>query len=990
MMSSLQEQQVGTNWLRVTWTWLCLILSVSLVLLPPVPRIHAQQAYTGLDILFLVDQSGGMGGSDFDNEGRQPPTDPAGIRFSATEFALDWLGNYHASFMDQETRPTINVAALFFGGEPADSIFTPDQFVETMLDWYTIEAESSARWQNERNTVVNAVSEDTFVGQRRAAGQVRNLGNTNFREAFRQAFRLYAAQPNPDHLQVIVILTDGAPCAPASFARFSEQSKFCSDSSFRAERDHMNQLLNEVEAQFSADNQRIYAVLLNNPVAPVNTYNGYEGDWQAITRIQGDAPGGGYFEVTNPVEIGPQFNEILIEVTNALNLPSANRTLRQTLTIADGENRFQLEPYTKSLRVTLYSSSGESDLRFTLPGNARLPATIRPIGGNTPIEVWTIEESLIPGTWGVEALLNDSERRDTSATVAIEQIPADLQVQFPDRVQQYTPFTLRYWFLDARGAPINNQAYGNNVATPAPTLLFAPNAAESANPIILRNARRDAIEPGIYRLEHVPTTAGEFRATLNASIQRNDGTTISLGRREGRIEVARTDFVVSLDGVDLVEEGESNQPGTVLGTTVPATLRFVDDRGQLVPNVDLREFAMSVVEPQDEPCVQRPVSNYEENPPQQYRTSVQISQLGTNVICLFVQVADNQVLYDGQYATLIVEPGGEVYFEITEPTDAVTRQDRSLWPRLQWPPFTYAGPEALTISIEAFTQPSQPIPLRDYVIDDDELNSLFSVATYRDNNRTELLSRSEPTVSNAEGSAWQVEIPMPSELGDYVVQVVPGEQQQIGQSSFVISDTNRSEVALSLQRNVLSYQLEWVLWGFVILFGVVIVFIFVLRPVYYVFTGTLNPLRGVLQVLRIPQSDEVLPGHSLTNAQIKDYNYTNDDGREPTFMLEGLEAEVHQADIRMPLMPPLNYIRVESTGIKGLRQKNEMKLEYYVNGQKNETMLSFNRVYFIKGLSDDKEYNYAFYWHMGGASEPRPSKEGRSMGAQPMNEAVTE
>ena len=46
---------------------------------PPPPR-----GYTGLDILFIVDQSGSMGGQVFGRDDRPIPNDPNGFRFIAT------------------------------------------------------------------------------------------------------------------------------------------------------------------------------------------------------------------------------------------------------------------------------------------------------------------------------------------------------------------------------------------------------------------------------------------------------------------------------------------------------------------------------------------------------------------------------------------------------------------------------------------------------------------------------------------------------------------------------------------------------------------------------------------------------------------------------------------------------------------------------------------------------------------------------------------
>ena len=54
--------------------------------------------YTGLDIIFIVDQSGSMGGAAFNprNDSRIPDVamDPDGLRFQAVQAMVTWLGGF--------------------------------------------------------------------------------------------------------------------------------------------------------------------------------------------------------------------------------------------------------------------------------------------------------------------------------------------------------------------------------------------------------------------------------------------------------------------------------------------------------------------------------------------------------------------------------------------------------------------------------------------------------------------------------------------------------------------------------------------------------------------------------------------------------------------------------------------------------------------------------------------------------------------------------
>src|SRR5262245_14409346 len=70
-----------------------LTLLAGLILLPPT-KAQDTPTYTGLDVLFIVDQSGSMSGTGFEG---QLASDPNGLRFEATQYALDTLAGYRQS-----------------------------------------------------------------------------------------------------------------------------------------------------------------------------------------------------------------------------------------------------------------------------------------------------------------------------------------------------------------------------------------------------------------------------------------------------------------------------------------------------------------------------------------------------------------------------------------------------------------------------------------------------------------------------------------------------------------------------------------------------------------------------------------------------------------------------------------------------------------------------------------------------------------------------
>ena len=114
--------------------------------------IQAQTAtFAGLDVIFLVDQSGSMGGTAFGcNEvACRNPTDPLGLRFQAVQYATDTLGEYRVGIAPNVP---MRLAVVSFG----DS-------AKVTLDWTQI-ASPVADWDTQRTQLLNQLSEAVFRG----------------------------------------------------------------------------------------------------------------------------------------------------------------------------------------------------------------------------------------------------------------------------------------------------------------------------------------------------------------------------------------------------------------------------------------------------------------------------------------------------------------------------------------------------------------------------------------------------------------------------------------------------------------------------------------------------------------------------------------------------------------------------------------------------------------------------------------------------------
>src|SRR5699024_5037805 len=114
--------------------------------------------YAGVDILFIIDQSGSMGGPAFNGVGG--PFDPDGLRFTGPQYAVEWLSTFVENIVTTDV-PEVRVGLLSFGSVTRNLI----------ANWTTIDARSSS-WSQVKDQILQDISANRF-------GQT-NLGSTDF------------------------------------------------------------------------------------------------------------------------------------------------------------------------------------------------------------------------------------------------------------------------------------------------------------------------------------------------------------------------------------------------------------------------------------------------------------------------------------------------------------------------------------------------------------------------------------------------------------------------------------------------------------------------------------------------------------------------------------------------------------------------------------------------------------------------------------------
>ncbi len=203
--------------------------------------------YEGVDLVFLVDQSGSMGGSPKHPEAN----DPDDRRFEIARFAIDFLAQLRYNYASLSDQPwDARVSVVYFGGQdpPAGS-------VETILENLAVSPASKEQWLSPWAKAEPTLTPATFRG----ANPGRNLGNTDFRLGFAEARRqlelMQQAGQGP-RMRAIIVVSDGAP-APTCAGQGSSES--CENPI-----EHMRRLKGDLAEFFNGANDRLYVIALND------------------------------------------------------------------------------------------------------------------------------------------------------------------------------------------------------------------------------------------------------------------------------------------------------------------------------------------------------------------------------------------------------------------------------------------------------------------------------------------------------------------------------------------------------------------------------------------------------------------------------------------------------------------------------------------------------------------------------------------------------
>ena len=219
-------------------------------------------SFTGIDMMFVVDQSGSTCGPAC-GWPYIVPTDPNGWRFQTVQYAMKWLGDFSLFALKNAV---VRMSVIGFG-DPERSV---------LLDWTSLAPDQSTEqaWYTQRADLDEILSADYFGA--------RDFGTTNFEDALQLARdrfnRLPAPGLNEHNLKVIIIITDGAPC-------MWDDPDSCQN--VAANREQLGHVYTLTQQAFPPPDFRLYLVVVG--AQDINNWDVYRADWETIindpTRI---------------------------------------------------------------------------------------------------------------------------------------------------------------------------------------------------------------------------------------------------------------------------------------------------------------------------------------------------------------------------------------------------------------------------------------------------------------------------------------------------------------------------------------------------------------------------------------------------------------------------------------------------------------------------------------------------------------------------------
>jgi hypothetical protein len=498
---------------------LALLLALTVLLgalgMRPASRALAQEenGKPGVDVLFLVDQSGSMGGLAAGSTVHPTPNDALGLRFEAPQAFAQLLAEDR---LQVHPNGLHRVALAYFGDT-----------VDPRLKWTEIAPSS---WEELQAQLNSLKGENGGL----AAGKyaTNNLGNTNFLQAFDTAAQMFATLPagETNRQRVLIVLTDGQPCVPppatptpAAGTPTATPGGYASPCQYPPA--HMQNLVSKSASFFPANQFKTFVVAMNDSTD--NYWPGMKSYWEKISSNRAR-------KVSTNTDVSRLFYDIWKELSPSLPRPEGDRYVTVN-PISPGP--VVVPPYLDTITFTLFKKRPEETLQIYDTSDTLLTKEMSDveISGENILKVKVF--SPLPGRWRVSTTGStdnvDIEMRAVAAQGRLNS-PRGSQIQF-------VPTDIEWQLLDSRGQPLPEYAEAQYRLEPVVQI----KSEGESTPVRLQYKGNSA-----YLAEFTPTKAGPHSVYMEALAHDVDGQPIVVYRGEiGQFSVG----AVSLQPTNLAQ-----------------------------------------------------------------------------------------------------------------------------------------------------------------------------------------------------------------------------------------------------------------------------------------------------------------------------------------------------------------------------------------------------------------------------------------------------
>lgn len=599
---------------------LFLVFFTIILLLSTASPADAQQTlYDGLDIVFLVDQSGSMARIN----GGGIPNDRLGLRFYSLSYAASLLGDFHL-YINQDA--SFRFSVVNFGRSAEAWDFAPIGSSQPIY-WQTIEPRSRDEWKPQYDQLKSEF--DEMIAQY----SKKDLGDTNFQIAFREARTQFDQIPNlsGNRLRVIILLTDGQPALDVP--------------GFTATK-HMDDLTLFASKYFPEPNYRIYTIGM------IDANDSY---WQLVQHYWEEITNDPCTDVACPDsakdrtglvasndDVGKRFQEILKELSTVLPVSKDLKYVDEAVI----PGPLPVPPYLKSISFAYFKTDPSQKLLLTDPTGAS-DANISGVeieGIDGPIQMVRISNPQ-PGQWKVA-----TDPASVDVDITMRYIFAKSQLDSPLGPQaQYVPLTIKYKLLDDLGNPLPNY--------PDPKyrlLVRAKVEAGGQSWDLTLNSAAD----GTYSAEFTPIVSEPHKITVTAESQDYEGNLLSIFNDViGEFDVSPV--LLAAKNIPLVWPQYSEQP---------ITFELQDSRGYAVEAPSSLDMMVTINGENSAPLMLKL------QPDGSYETTYTPSVTGLHSIHAFASVVDSsgekKIIMDENIGEFDVSPTTRVDLIVQEPASA--------------------------------------------------------------------------------------------------------------------------------------------------------------------------------------------------------------------------------------------------------------------------------------------------------------------------------